>query len=305
MRGNRIVSMKKVLVTGSGGFIGRHLIDAMKNTDYEVFTLDVKSKRFKDSSVVISTAELVPLFSRIRPDVVVHLAAQVDVTESFVNPVRDLQVNGIGTLNVLNASQSADCANFVYVASGGAIYDSNSPMPLTEKSPERPVSPYGLSKRLGEDYVRVLSAKAGTSWTSLALSNCYGQVEDHQRGVIFQFWKALSEDRIPTIYGRDVMRDFIHVSDVVAAILKAIERPINTRVNISSQTEISLLDLFNKIADLMKSDIRAVVLDSKIGDVLRSCLSNQKAEELLGWKPLVSLDEGLKLSLPLTGVGKK
>jgi len=95
------------------------------------------------------------------------------------------------------------------------------------------------------------------------------------------------------------------VSDVVAAILKAIERPINTRVNISSQTEISLLELFNKIASLMKSDIRPVVLNAKIGDVLRSCLSNQKAGELLGWKPIVNLDEGLKLSLPLTGVGKK
>ena len=305
MRGNRITGMKKVLITGAGGFIGRHLVDALEATDYEVFTLDVKSKGSKGLSFDISTGDLAPIFFRVKPDVVVHLAAQVDVTESFVNPVRDLQVNGIGTLNVLNASHSAGCSNFIYVASGGAIYDSDSPMPLTEKSPERPISPYGLSKRLGEDYVRVLSAKAGISWTSLALSNCYGQVQDHQRGVIFQFWRALSENRIPTIYGRDVMRDFIHVSDVVAAILRAIENPINTRVNISSQTEISLLELFNKIASLMKSDIRPVVLDAKIGDVLRSCLSNQKAEELLGWKPLVNLDEGLKLSLPLTGTGKK
>ena len=305
MRGNRITGMKKVLITGAGGFIGRHLVNALDDTDYEVFTLDLKSAGSKGLSFDISTGDLAPIFSRVNPDVVVHLAAQVDVTESFVDPVRDLEINGIGTLKVLSAAHSASSTNFVYVASGGAIYDSDSPMPLTEKSPERPVSPYGLSKRLGEDYVRVLSAKAGTSWTSLALSNCYGQVEDHQRGVIFQFWKALTEGRTPTIYGPEVTRDFIHVSDVVAAILKAIERPINARVNISSQTEISLLDLFNKIADLMKSDIRPVVLDAKIGDVLRSCLSNQKAEELLGWKPLVNLDEGLKLSLPLTGTGKK
>ena len=177
-------------------------------------------------------------------------------------------------------------------------------MPLTERSPERPVSPYGLSKRLGEDYVRVLSAKAGTSWTSLALSNCYGQVEDHQRGVIFQFWKALSEERVPTIYGPDVTRDFIHVSDVVAAILKAIENPINTRVNVSSQTEISLLDLYRKIATIIKSEIEPNILSSKSGDVLRSSLSNQKAKELLGWKPLINLESGLEISLPRAGNAK-
>ena len=296
--------MKKVLVTGSKGFIGRHLVDALQGTEYEIFTLDVKNEKAGDSSVDISTADLDSIFLRIKPDVVIHLAAQVDVTESFVNPIRDLEINGIGTLKVLHASQTVGCNNFIYVASGGAIYDSDSPMPLTERSPERPVSPYGLSKRLGEDYVRVLSAKAGTSWTSLALSNCYGQVEDHQRGVIFQFWKALSEERVPTIYGPDVMRDFIHVSDVVAAILKAIENPINTRVNISSQTEISLLDLFRKIATIMRSEIEPNILSSKSGDVLRSCLSNQKAKELLGWKPLINLESGLEISLPRVGNAK-
>lgn len=296
--------MKKVLVTGSKGFIGRHLVDALQGTEYEIFTLDVKNEKAGDSSVDISTADLDAIFLRVKPDVVIHLAAQVDVTESFVNPIRDLEINGIGTLKVLHASQTVGCNNFIYVASGGAIYDSDSPMPLTERSPERPVSPYGLSKRLGEDYVRVLSAKAGTSWTSLALSNCYGQVEDHQRGVIFQFWKALSEERVPTIYGPDVMRDFIHVSDVVAAILKAIENPINTRVNISSQTEISLLDLFRKIATIMRSEIEPNILSSKSGDVLRSCLSNQKAKELLGWKPLINLESGLEISLPRVGNAK-
>ena len=298
MRGNSINGMKKVLVTGSEGFIGRSLVRTMQLSNYKLVTLEESFKSLNGKRIDISTEDLEPIFSRINPDVVIHLAAKMDVRESFADPVRDLEVNGLGTLKVLIASQLAGCQNFVYVASGGAIYDSNSPMPLTENSPEsRPVSPYGLSKRLGEDYVRLLSEKAGTSWTSIVLSNCYGQVEDHQRGVIFEFWKAITEGQSPKIYGSEITRDFVHISDVVNALMKAVECPTNTRVNISSQTEISLLDLFNKIAKIMKSEIKPILFDAHVGDVPRNCLSNKKAKELLGWEPLVELDEGLMRSL--------
>ncbi|MSY31277.1 MAG: NAD-dependent epimerase/dehydratase family protein, partial [Actinobacteria bacterium] len=288
------------------GFIGRNLVHALRETDYKLFTLEETFKPGSGKRIDISTQALEPIFSSIKPDVVIHLAAKMDVRESFADPIRDLEVNGLGTLKVLRASQLSGCQNFVYVASGGAIYDSNSPMPLTENSPEsRPVSPYGLSKRLGEDYVRLLCEKAQTSWTSIVLSNCYGQVEDHQRGVIFEFWKAIAEGQRPKIYGSEITRDFVYISDVVNALMKTIDSPTNTRVNVSSQSEISLLDLFNKIAKIMKSEIEPILFDAHIGDVLRNCLSNTKAKELLGWEPSVNLDQGLKLSLPIPKSEKK
>jgi len=290
--------MKKVLVTGSEGFIGRNFLRVMRLSDCKLVTLEESFKLPNGKRIDISTEDLDPIFARVNPDVVVHLAAKMDVRESFGDPVRDLEVNGLGTLRALVASLNSGCQNFIYVASGGAIYDSDSPMPLTENSPERrPVSPYGLSKRLGEDYVRLLCEKAGASWTSIVLSNCYGQVEDHQRGVIFEFWRAITEGQRPKIYGSEITRDFVHINDVVNALMKAVECPTNTRVNISSQSEISLLDLFNKIAKIMKSEVKPILLDAHIGDVPRNCLSNKKAKEMLGWEPLIGLDEGLLRSL--------
>lgn len=300
MRGNSINDMKKVLVTGSEGFIGSNLLHVLQLSNYKLFTLEKLLKSPNGKRIDISTQELQPVFSSISPDVVIHLAAKMDVRESFVDPVRDLEANGLGTLRVLTASQNSGCQNFIYIASGGAIYDSEAPMPLTERSPERrPVSPYGLSKRLGEDYVKLLSEKAGTSWTSLVLSNCYGQVAAQRRGVIFEFWKSITEGESPKIYGPEITRDFVHISDVVIALTKAIEKPINSRVNISSQIEISLLELYNKVAKILKSEIKPILLEPHLGDVLRNCLSNEKAKELFGWEPLINLDQGLKLSLSL------
>ena len=117
MRGNSINDMKKVLVTGSEGFIGRNLLHVLQLSDYKLFTLEKSFKSPNGKKIDISTQELEPVFSSISPDVVIHLAAKMDVRESFVDPVRDLEVNGLGTLRVLTASQNSGCQNFIYIAS--------------------------------------------------------------------------------------------------------------------------------------------------------------------------------------------
>ena len=292
--------MRKVFVTGSRGFIGKRLVLALENSGYEVFPLDLLGGGVHQQKIDIVTHDLKELLNLFKPDAVIHLAAQVDVTASFENPIRDLEVNGLGTLRLVTSALEAGCTNFIYVASGGAIYDSNSEMPLSETSRELPVSPYGLTKSIGEGYTRVLSEKAGAHWTSLALSNCYGPLVDHKRGVIYEFWKSLSEGRPPHIFGPNVTRDFIFVDDVVRAVLAVIERPTDSRINISSGSEISLINLYNKVSKIMNSRLEPIAHEPKVGDVLRSCLSNSLAKEITEWEPRISLDEGLLLSIPVS-----
>ena len=289
--------MSRLLVSGSEGFIGRPTVAALRTLGYEVFTLDKKGQGEQDFSVDIVDAELDAIVEEIKPKAVIHLAAQVNVSDSFLDPSRDLDVNGKGTIRLVTASIKSGCNNFIYVGSGGAIYDSNSQMPLTEVSLENPVSPYGLSKRIGEGYVRILSEKAETGWTSLALSNCYGPVLEHGRGVIYQFWKAISQGGRPFINGANVTRDFIYIDDVVRAIVLSIPKPINERINISSATEVSLLELYTRIQKIMKSRVEAELRAPLFGDVIRSCLSNDKASKLLNWSPEIELTEGLNRCL--------
>ena len=292
--------MSRIFVTGSEGFIGKYAVLALQKSGHEVFTLDLlpSEQRTNHFQSDIRSADLDLILNEIKPEVVVHLAAQVVVTESFVDPENDLEINGVGTLRLVHASINSGCRNFCYIHSGGAVYDSDANLPLTETSPERPVSPYGLTKKLGEGYVRVLSQAAGTAWSSLAYSNVYGSVLTHQRGVIYEFWKALSEGRSPSIFGKDVTRDFLYIEDAVRAIVLAAENPTNTRVNISSATEITLMALYEKISKYLAVEINPNLMPARNGEILRSRLDNSKAKKVLNWSPKINLETGIQLCIP-------
>jgi len=290
--------MSRVLVTGSEGFIGASLVRKLLSDGHQIATLDLKENSNREFHLACNLAESNPtvFFEAFKPEVVIHLAAQIVVTDSISNPENDLMINGLGTLRVIQASIASGCKNFVYIHSGGAIYDSNAKLPLDESSPERPVSPYGLTKNLGEGYVRVLSELADANWSSLALSNCYGPVAEHGKGVIFHFWKSLKENKKPVINGPEVTRDFVYVSDVVDAICLAMNKPTNCRINISSGKEISLIQLYKLIQLELGSSIEPNILHHNPGEILRSCLGNKKASEVLNWQPKIDLEQGIKLS---------
>jgi UDP-glucose 4-epimerase len=295
--------MSRILITGSEGFIGGHALTALRSAGHEIFTLDVREGSGKNEHYTadIRKDDLDLIVSKIKPDSVVHLAAQVVVTDSFLDPINDLEINALGTLRLIQASINSKCKNFCYIHSGGAVYDSAAKLPLSEESPEHPVSPYGLTKKLGEGYVRVLSEANKMGWSSLAYSNVYGPVISHQKGVIYEFWKALTSDSSPTIFGKEVTRDFLFIDDAVRAIVLAAESPINTRVNISSGKEISLISLFEKISRILNASIEPRVLPARTGEILRSCLDNQRAFKILNWTPIVDLDSGLGMSIPKEG----
>ena len=290
--------MEKVLLVGGAGFIGKAVAAKLTKLGIDFEVVDIRPGG-TETDIVIDDLEAI--FQRFKPSTVVHLAAQIDVRESFVNPVHDLEVNILGTVRLLEAANKAQCRNFVYIASGGAIYDSDGILPHSENAQQLPVSPYGVSKGAAEEYVRVLSAKYGSQWSSLALSNCYGPVREHRRGVIYQFWRAISQKEIAKINGPEVTRDFVHVEDVADAICLAIQKPVNRRINISSNTEISLIDLYKMIAAELGSSLAPEMHSANTGEVLRSKLDNSLALRLLGWAPRIDLEAGIKAALSSNG----
>ena len=289
--------MGRILVTGSEGFIGSHVAQLLRDNGLDVFTMDLVGSRIKHKAIDLTSADFKTYINSLRPEVIVHLAAQVDVVASFEDPRNDLHINGIGTLELLLAARKAGTKKFIFVGSGGAIYDSNSSMPVDEEARTNPVSPYGLSKLLAEGYVRILCEEFQMEWVSLALSNCYGDVRRHGRGVIHSFYTSLINGQRPIINGADVTRDFVHVDDVARAVLLAISKTPNCRVNISSNIEVSLLDLFTQVADILGKDNAAELRPAREGDVLRSRLNNSKAKELINWVPEINLASGLRRSI--------
>jgi len=293
--------VKKILITGSEGFVGKETVRQLLDQGLDVYTLDIKGEGKKHFKADINSQEAYQFISNLMPEVIIHLAAQVDVQYSLSNPFSDMTSNISGTLNVLDAGIKGGVKEFIFVGSGGAIYSSDNAMPVTEDGKLLPVSPYGVSKLAAENYVRVIAELNNIGWTSLALSNCYGKVSTHPRGVIFEFFQKIDSGESPVINGIAVTRDFIHVSDVASAIKASIGNPTNCRLNISSNTEISLGELFDKIAQILSSGVKPIVNLPREGDVLRSRLDNSKAFKMLKWKPKVGIDEGLKENLGIDG----
>lgn len=290
--------MQRILVSGSEGFIGSKLVSKLEESS-EVFKLDIQNSLEIENfyNVDLNSPKLSDVLNDVKPDVVIHLAAQISVLDSLNDPMTDLMINGAGTLNLVRAAIASGVKNFCYINSGGAIYKKNSELPISEDELTHPQSPYGASKLLGEYYVQIFCEAAGIGWSSLALSNCYGPVREHGKGVIYQFWKAISGNRIPDIYGAEVTRDFVYIDDVVAAIQTAVSKPTMRRVNISSGTETSLIEVFNSMKSILKSDISPNILAPGFGEIRRSSLSNAQAKQILGWEPKTSFQDGLKKAL--------
>ena len=295
--------MQTVLVTGSEGFIGRQTVRHMKQLGFVVFTTDLKDSDEAQNHRVADLSDINcwSSFQEIFPDIIIHLGAQVDVRDSFLNPTNDLMVNALGTLKLLEYGISKGVKNFIYINSGGAIYGAGQELPTQESQNDFPISPYGATKLLAESYVRILCSRFNMQWTSLALSNCYGPVNEHGKGVIYEFCKSLDARERSVINGKDVTRDFIYIGDVLRAIEKACAKPVNARINISSNSETSLSQLYAEICNLKKAPENCIYNEPAPGEVLRSRLDNSLAKELLGWEPTVGLRAGLTLSLGLEG----
>src|SRR6266850_6137642 len=238
----------RAIVTGGAGFIGSNVADALLARGDEVHVLDDLSKGKREN--VPAGAELHVtdirspdgVFDAVRPDAVLHLAAQADVRTSVERPDYDADVNVIGTIRILEAARRHD-ATIVFASTGGAIYG-ECDRPASETAERRPLAPYGTSKLCGEEYLATWNRLHGTSHVSLRLGNVYGpRQEPHgEAGVVAIFMGLLNEGGTPKIYGDGRQtRDYVYVADVVRAMLAALGRDAGGVFNIGTCTETSVL----------------------------------------------------------------
>jgi len=291
-------------VTGGAGFIGSHITDAYVAEGHQVFIVDDLSsgdRRNLNPQADFHMMDLLDpalpsLLSKISPDVVNHHAAQMDVRRSVEDPLFDARINVLGLIHLLEGCKRVGVKKVIYASSGGAIYGEQELFPTPEEHPKRPESPYGVSKLTGEYYLNYYQSAFGISPVSLRYGNVYGprQRADGEAGVIAIFIRHLLDDAAPKINGDGKQtRDYVHVGDVVAANLRALESSYTGPLNIGTGHETDVLELFRLLRERTGSKAAAVHAPAKIGEQRRSCLDISRAQERLGWSPRTPLSEGL------------
>jgi UDP-glucose 4-epimerase len=245
----------------------------------------------------VRSPDLAEVMNRCQPEVVYHLAAQADVRVSVADPLLDADINVIGSLRVLEAARACRAQKVVFASSGGTIYGAPDPadLPVKESHPQRPVSPYGVAKKVVGDYLYVYRELHNLEFTALALSNVYGPRQDPhgEAGVVAIFAGRLLAGEPCTVFGDGSQtRDFVYVDDVVDAFARASERGGGLVLNIGMGAETSVNDLYRTMAGQVGIDRPAVAAPARTGELDRSSLDPSRAAIHLGWKPWTSLDEG-------------
>ena len=300
-------------MTGGAGFIGSNVVDGLLAAGHEVTVVDNLStgKRENLEQALGGGAELVEtdvrdpeavkdVLTGAQPDVVFHLAAQIDVRKSADDPAFDARVNVEGTINVLQAARAAGVRRLVNTSTGGAIYGEAQQMPAPESHPNAPEAPYGQSKYAAEGYCDLFERLYGVSTVSLRYGNVYGPRQDPlgEAGVVAIFCGKLRAGERPVVFGDGLQtRDYVHVDDVVAANLAAAESDATGPINIGTGVEASVLDLVEALAPHAHADFTPDHQPERSGEVRFIALDASRARELLGWEAKVQLAEGIERTL--------
>ena len=308
----------KALVTGGAGFIGSHVVDALLAAGHTVIAVDDLSRGRREhlpaaAPLVVCdvTGEgFAAVVAQHRPQIMFHLAAQIDVRHSVANPRQDASINVLGTLNVLQAAQAAGVQALVFSSTGGAIYGEQQAYPANEQHPCQPLSPYGVSKLCAEAYVGYAGRVGALRTVILRYSNVYGPRQDPhgEAGVVAIFADRLLAQEPLTLYGDGQQtRDFVYVTDVAHANLLALVNPQAHGVfNIGTGVETSVLALYEQMAHLSGSAaVAAVHAPARAGEQRRSVVDAAQAAAVLGWRPHTSLAHGLANTLSFFAARKR
>lgn len=303
----------RTMVTGGAGFIGSSLVDRLLAEGHEVDVVDDLSSgslanladaRASGGTLTIHQLdvrlpETTALIVHRRPDVVFHLAAQIDVRVSVDQPAFDAEVNVVGTVRVIEGARQAGSRRVVFAASGGTLYGEVDPsdLPVRESHPHRPVSPYGVSKKCGIDYLVAYREVHALEFCALALGNVYGPRQDPhgEAGVVAIFAEHLADGRPVTIFGDgEQTRDYVFVDDVVDAFARAAGRGGGLVCNVGTGTETSVNRLYRVMADIAGVEADPRYAPARPGELRRNALDPGRAGIQLGWRPWTSLEEGVR-----------
>lgn len=325
----------KTLVTGGCGFIGSHLVDRLIKEKHKVVVIDNLSTgnrknlnpQAKFYKLDIRDKKIFDVFKKEKPEIVFHLAAQIDLRKSVENPIEDARINILGSLNiiqnfirVISRNHSHKFASkIIFASTGGAIYGDAALVPTPESYPEFPLSPYGIEKLTIDKYLNYYYKVFSLPYVSLRLSNVYGprQNSKGEAGVIAIFCDKMLSNQQPIINGNGKQtRDFVYVNDVVEACILAMDNKrekkekkekltfstpvekVNQQIvgifNIGTAKETDVNSIFRKIKKLTGLNCKEIHIPGKPGEQKRSCLDYSKAKKELGWQPEYDLDRGLK-----------
>lgn len=295
----------KILVTGGAGFIGSHLVDRLIKEGHRVSVIDNLSTGKKENinpkakfyKIDICDPEISQIFEKEKPEIVFHYAAQIDLRESVEDPIKNAQINILGTLNILESCKNFRVKKVIFASTGGAMYGEAEIIPTPETYPEFPLSPYGIEKLTIEKYLNYYSKVFGLPFISLRLANIYGprQNSKGEAGVVAIFCDKMLSGEQPIIYGDgNRTRDFVFVDDVVDANILAMEKGRVGIFNIGTAKETNINTIFKKLKELTASNCKEIHGPAKPGEQKRSCLDFAKAKKELNWQPQFNLDEGLK-----------
>jgi UDP-glucose 4-epimerase len=301
----------RAVVTGGAGFIGSTLVDRLLDEGHFVTVIDnlatgqianlegarSAGERFTFVEIDVRSAEIPSVMAEASPEVVFHLAAQADVRVSVDRPLFDADVNVLGGLNVIEAARLAGARKVVVASSGGTIYGDPAAedLPVDESHSQHPISPYGVAKKVIDDYLYAFRFLHGLNYTSLALANVYGPRQDPhgEAGVVAIFaGKLLAGDGCRIFGDGEQTRDFVFVDDVVDAFVRASSRGDGVLCNIGTGVETSVNHLYRAMADAAGVDAAASYEPARAGELARSALNPGFANEQLGWTPQTTLEAG-------------
>jgi len=297
-----------LLVTGGAGFIGSHVAEALLGNGHRVLVVDDLSTGREENLPVgvefekmdIRHPALGRVMNSFRPEMVFHLAAQMDVRRSVADPSFDAEVNILGTLRLAEAARVAGCRKVIFSSTGGAIYGEQEVFPAPESHPCRPESPYGLSKFCAERYLEYFSHHGGPAFVALRYANVYGprQNPHGEAGVVAIFCEKMLRADTPVINGDGRQtRDFVFVGDVVRANLLAMVEGVQGVFNIGTGVETDINWLAGELARLCGFSRPVPHGPAKPGEQQRSSVDATLAAQVLGWRPQVSLEKGLQLTV--------
>jgi len=298
----------RIMVTGGAGFIGSHTVDALVASGAgEVSVLDDLSTGKRSQANAKATlyqtdlrdaAAVAAVVEQARPELIFHLAAQMDVRRSVADPAFDAQVNLVGFLNLMESARRHGLKRVVFSSTGGAIYGEQDEFPCSEEHPKRPVSPYGVAKLATEAYLFFYKVEYGINYLALRFGNVYGPRQDPhgEAGVVAIFCGRILDGKPVTIYGDGTQtRDYVYVGDVVRAVVAASKSNASgIALNIGTGIETNVNDLYSTLASIADFPTQAEHAAERPGEQKRSVISPARAADELGWRPEMKLADGLE-----------